>query len=34
MKLLQEKESQATEEVQVLKQQLQEKESQMACMAS
>ena len=33
-KLLQEKESQAAEEVQVLKQQLKEKEAQMACMAS
>jgi len=34
MKLLQEKESHIVEEVQVLKQQLQEKESQMACMVS
>ena len=34
MKLLWEKESQAVDEVQILKQQLQEKEAQMACMAS
>jgi len=34
MKLLQEKESQAADEVQILKWQLQEKEAQMACMAS
>ena len=33
-KLLQEKESQVIEEVQVLKQQLQEKEAKMVCMAS
>jgi len=33
-KLLQEQESQAAKEIQVLKQQMQEKEAQMACMPS